>query len=302
MDIDELHRRQAWNLDQKIDHSIATIENFMAKTGHNCYVSFSGGKDSTILLFIARKWIDKRMPAVFLDTGNEYPEICKYVRKFENVTILHPHTNMVKIIQENGFPLVSKDVSKKVRDLKHTHSAKLRDIRLHGRPGSANKSGRCPVKWQNLAYMPFDISEKCCDLLKKKRFIEYEKETGLYPLIGVTAAESRLRTMEYIRRGGCSAFTGPRPRSFPISIWTEDDIKAMAKRFNIELCPIYNDIEVRQTGCMVCGYGADQNPAHWSYLYKHYPAVYRHMMNITNNGHTYREALLIAGATLPDAQ
>lgn len=300
MTIQELNERQHWTLDQKIDHCVGTIESFISRTGHNVYVSFSGGKDSTILLDIARRFVKKDMPAVFCNTGNEYPDIIKFVKQTENVTWLNLKTTMVEIIQKEGFPLVSKEVSEKIRQIRHTKSDKLRNIRLYGYPDRPHTMARCPKKWQFLKDADFDISERCCDELKKRRFKQFEKETGLYPLIGTTAAESRLRTMQYLIRGGCNAFNGSRPRSFPISIFTENDVMEYAMRFKIRLCPIYNDPKVRQTGCMLCGFGADQDPHHFDYVYEHYPKAYQYFMNIKNNGVTYRQALNYIGVKLPD--
>lgn len=296
----ELESRLSWTLDQKIDHCIGTIENFVSKTGHDVYVSFSGGKDSTVLLDIARRYYNKNILAVFCNTGNEYPEIVKFVHSIENTKVLRIKTNMVRIIQTKGFPLVSKDVSEKVRQLQHSKSDVLKDIRLHGYPGKGNRKGKLATKWQYLKDAPFDISERCCDIMKKETFKKFEKETGLYPLIGIRTQESRQRTMEYIKRGGCSAFIGSRPRSFPISIFTDRDIEEYIRRFNIKLCPIYNDPAVRRTGCMCCGFGADQDTKHFEYLYIHYPKVYAYFMSLKNHGVSYREALHYCHVQLPD--
>lgn len=301
MTIQELEERQAWNLDQKIDHAVGTIEAFKSRTGHNVYVSFSGGKDSTVLLDIVRRFVDPNCPAVFCNTGNEYPDIVRYIRTFPNVQIIRPSTSITRVIKDHGFPLVSKDVSAKVRQLRHTKSQKLIELRLHGRKNAkGNIVSRCPMKWQFLKDVPFDISERCCDEIKKKRFISYEHETGQYPLLGVTAAESRLRTMQYIARGGCNAFDGPRPRSFPLSIFTEQDIFDYVKRFNVKLCPIYYDGELHRTGCMICGFGAHLDSHKFDFLYNKYPKLYAYFMRLTNNGVTYRDALHEIGAKLPD--
>lgn len=300
MTIEELHERQSWTLNQKIDHAVGTIENFVAKAGKDVYVSFSGGKDSTVLLDITRRFYNKDTPAVFCNTGNEYPEIVKFVKSVPNVDILHLKTTMIKIIKEKGFPLISKDVSEKIRQLRHSRSEKLREIRLNGYPGRKRTMARCPRKWLYLKDAPFDISERCCDVLKKSRFKKFEKEHKLYPLIGIRADESRLRTMQYIIRGGCSAFDGPRPRSFPISIFTEKDIHDYIERFHVPICHIYKDPAIHRTGCMVCGFGADQDPEHFKYLYLHYPKVYRYFMSLQNHGVSYRDALHYCNVHLPD--
>lgn len=292
--------RLTWPLDQKIDHAVGTIENFMAKTGHKCYVSFSGGKDSTVLLDIARRFVDKDMPAVFCNTGNEYPNIVKYVQTHDNVTVITPKHNVKEVIAHQGFPLISKDTSLKIRQLKHSNSQKLINLRLNGRRDCKGGMSKCPTKWVYLKDAPFDVSERCCDDLKKRSFKKYERHTGLYPLIGTTTSESRLRLQQYITRGGCSAFTGQRPRSYPISIFTNKDIADYCQRFNIRLCSLYDDNNVRQSGCMVCGFGADRDPQHFDYLYQHYPKAYKYFMALQNNGVTYRDALHTIGVTLPD--
>lgn len=78
----ELKERQSWSLEQKIDHSLGTIEAFVSRMGgvDKVYLSFSGGKDSTVLLHLARR-IFPDILAVFCSTGNEYPEIIQFVNQ-----------------------------------------------------------------------------------------------------------------------------------------------------------------------------------------------------------------------------
>ena len=82
MDIKELKERQAWSLDQKIDHSLGAIDQFYQRLDGKVYVSFSGGKDSTVLYWLARK-IYPDIKAVFCNTGNEYPDIVKFVNNIK---------------------------------------------------------------------------------------------------------------------------------------------------------------------------------------------------------------------------
>jgi 3'-phosphoadenosine 5'-phosphosulfate sulfotransferase (PAPS reductase)/FAD synthetase len=74
MTYEELKYRQAWTLEQKIDHSVGVVSSFMGKVNGNIAASYSGGKDSTVMLDIIRRFVDKTVPAVFCNTGNEYPE------------------------------------------------------------------------------------------------------------------------------------------------------------------------------------------------------------------------------------
>ena len=70
MDLKELRERQSWTLDQKIDHALGVIDQFYQRLDGKCYVSFSGGKDSTIVLWLARK-IYPNIKGCFCNTGNE---------------------------------------------------------------------------------------------------------------------------------------------------------------------------------------------------------------------------------------
>ncbi len=85
MDIYELHNRQSWTLEQKIDHSLGVIEAFINRMGgvEKVYVSFSGGKDSTVLLHLARILYPDIL-AVFCNTGNEYLDIIRFVRQIQS--------------------------------------------------------------------------------------------------------------------------------------------------------------------------------------------------------------------------
>lgn len=82
--IKELKARKAWTLSQKIDHALATIGAFVSRLGglDKVYCSFSGGKDSTVLLHLCRVLFPDIL-AVFCSTGNEYPEIIQFVIKKE---------------------------------------------------------------------------------------------------------------------------------------------------------------------------------------------------------------------------
>lgn len=61
-------------------HSLNVISSFVERMGgvDKVYVSWSGGKDSTVLLDLCRK-IYPNILAVFCNTGNEYPDIVRFV-------------------------------------------------------------------------------------------------------------------------------------------------------------------------------------------------------------------------------
>lgn len=108
-----------------------------------------------------------------------------------------------EVIQKYGWPLISKEISQLISEAKHTQSEFLRGKRLHGVNGS--RTGMIPYKWQFLVDAPFEISHKCCDVMKKRPFNVYEKEVGRVGIIGIMAEESTLRLQSWIKHG-CNAF------------------------------------------------------------------------------------------------
>lgn len=304
MSITELQERQSWTLHQKIDHTVGAIEAFvtaMKKKGNGVYVSFSGGKDSTVLLDICRRYVDKDMLGVFCNTGNEYPSIVQFVRQTDNIEIIRPKLTVSQVLATYGFPLVSKEQSQGIRQVRHGKSEKLRNIRLYGtNPENGNITGKISEKWKFLIDAPFDISEKCCDCLKKRPFSAYEKKTNRRPILGTMAVESRLRIQSYVRRGGCNSFKEGKESSHPMSIWTDTDVWAYIRRFDIPYADIY-DMGANRTGCAFCGFGCHKETISRFWLpFELYPKMYNLFMKYENNGVTFREALHYMNIELPD--
>lgn len=118
-EISELSTLQSLPLDVKILKTKLRIKEWAQYWGgyENTYVSFSGGKDSTVLLDIARQ-VYPEIDAVFIDTGLEYPEIREFVKTYSNVTWVKPKMNFRKVIDTYGYPFVSKEISEKVYEVK----------------------------------------------------------------------------------------------------------------------------------------------------------------------------------------
>lgn len=108
---EELKQLQSLPLDVKIRKTQQRIKEWVGRFGEDgVYVSFSGGKDSTVLLDIVRKMYPG-IEAVFVNTGLEYPEIVDFVKQYENVTTLRPKKNFRQVLTEYGYPVISKNVS-----------------------------------------------------------------------------------------------------------------------------------------------------------------------------------------------
>lgn len=78
------------------------------------YVSFSGGKDSTVLKHIVDSMYDD-VPSLFVNTGLEYPEIQRFAMSQKNVVTVRPEMRFDQVIKKYGYPVISKEVSKNVQ-------------------------------------------------------------------------------------------------------------------------------------------------------------------------------------------
>lgn len=256
---DELKMLQALPLDIKIAKTKQRIREWVEHYGEDgVYVSFSGGKDSTVLKHIVDS-LGYDVPAVFVNTGLEYPEIQTFVRevkggKYEcfnnNVEILRPEVRFDEVIEKHGYPVISKEVSQVINEARRclqTGKYSYRMKRLNGEllDKNGNKSRYNCEKWRFLLDAEFKISHKCCDVMKKQPVKKYENETGRKCIIGTMATESMAREQAWMKTG-CNAFESKRPISKPLSFWTEQDILHYIKRFDVPYCPVYGEIQVKQ--------------------------------------------------------
>lgn len=156
------------------------------------YVSFSGGKDSTVLLDLVRR-ICPDVPSVFCDTGLEYPEVRKYALLKNNVLVVRPEMNYKQVLETFGYPLISKEVSDNIyRARKGSKNAidRMNGINPDGTESSFKKAN---IKFKYLLYSPFKISNKCCYIIKKNPIKRYERESSNKPIIATMACESTYR-------------------------------------------------------------------------------------------------------------
>lgn len=112
----DLKQKQALPLEAKILLTKARVREWVNYYGEDgVYISFSGGKDSTVLLDLVRNECSyKNIPAVFVDVPTQYPELRDFAKTFDNVTILKPKISFMKACEKYGFPLISKEVAKSV--------------------------------------------------------------------------------------------------------------------------------------------------------------------------------------------
>lgn len=294
MDMYKLKLRQAMPLELKIRFTTRRIEEWVNYYGiDGCYVSFSGGKDSTVLLHLVRS-LYPEIKAMFVDTGLEYPEIKQFVKSIDNVDIIRPEKMFNQVIDDYGFPIISKEVSECVdqaRKALTTGKYQYRLNKLKGLDKNGNPSPFGCTKWAFLLDAPFKVSNQCCNVMKKRPAHKYYKQTGRVPMIGTLAEESRLRTQQYLKTG-CNGFNNKIPTSNPLAFWTEQDILQYLKDFNVPYASVYGEINqdkngkyyttgCQRTGCMFCGFGChlEKEPNRFQKLKETHPKQYDYIIN-----------------------
>lgn len=203
---DDLRRLQALPLEIKIKMTQRRIRDWVKKYGEDgVYVSFSGGKDSTVLLHIVREMYPD-IEAVFVNTGLEYPEIQRFVKTFANVTILRPKMRFDEVIKRYGYPMISKEISQKVHDATNKHGGtayqKLAGTFSRGEKKNTYYPAGKPHKYFPLVEkVDFRVSHYCCEVMKKRPAKEFEKQSGKKPILATMASESLVREQQWLRSG-----------------------------------------------------------------------------------------------------
>ena len=247
----DLKQMQSLPLDIKIRMTKERIRQWYEYWDGQVYVSFSGGKDSTVLKHIVDSMYDD-VPAVFVNPGLEYPEIQKFAMSQKNVVTVRPEMRFDEVIKKYGYPVVSKEVAQTVCEAKKNAQTGKYIYRIKKLNGELiGKNGKPSTynipQWKFLLDAPYDISHKCCDVMKKKPAKTYEKTTGRKAIIGTLASESTLRKTQWVRYG-CNAFESKRPTSQALSFWTEQDILHYLKQFDVPYCSVYGEIVLVDDG------------------------------------------------------
>lgn len=281
LDFWQLTFRQNLPLDLKEKYSERRIREWYTRHNGEVYISFSGGKDSTVLLDLVRR-IYPDVPGVFIDSGLEYPEIRKFVKTFDNIIWIKPRKNFKEVITKFGYPVISKEVSQKIYEIRTTNSDVLKNKRLDG---DEKGNGKLPEKYKHLIGADFKISSKCCDILRKSPAKIFEYKTHKKPFIGTMAEDSFTRRTNYLFQG-CNAFHLARQVSTPIAFWKESDIWEYIKKYDIKYSSIY-DKGLKNSGCMFCLFGIhlEGHPNRLDNLKNIHPFLYKYCMEKLNYKH-----------------
>ena len=298
---DELKQYQSLSLESKIYMTATRVKGWINEYGADgVYISFSGGKDSTVLMDLIRNQFGYNIPAAFVNVPTQYPELKEFAKTWDNVVILQPKMSFYDICNKYGFPLISKEISHKV-DVVRKNPETSKYLRFFDGSQKGVSMFDCS-RYSYMLHAPFNINNKCCDELKKKPLYQYEKETKRVPFTATMANESFVRTQKWMQHG-CNGFDLNRPVSNPMSFWTEQDVLQYIHDYKLPICSVYGDVieengifkttGCNRTGCMLCGFGChlkkDQN--RFIELKETHPKMYSLLDIMQNNGVTFREAI-----------
>lgn len=254
----------------------------MDKRGSNVHVSV-GGLDSITLLMFLRHIGLKDVPAI--GVGNIEDKSIQRIHKQLGVINIKSYKSKVEVINEVGFPVISKRIAGKIDMLQHP-SEKNKTVRHAiitgecGEQGHFAKNSRMqlPKKWLNLfagmandeygthyKTAPFPVSNKCCYYLKEKPCDDWAREHNSFPFLGIMASEGGQRE-EALVDHGCNYYGKTVCRSAPFAPFMRQDLLQLALDLDVPIPEIYGTIDrkpdgtlyttkAQRTGCSMCGFG-----------------------------------------------
>lgn len=295
--IQEMRQLQALPLQDKITLAQTRIVEWYEAFGGNVCISYSGGKDSTVLLHLVRE-IYPDTPAVYVDTRLDFPEIREHVKATANVIWIKPEMNFRDVIQQYGYCYPSKETANVIEKARAGTIWANQYIQGNNRDGTASIFKERYKRWQWLIDIPFKISDYCCKIMKERPLEKFQKEHGLFPYVGITNDESIRRQRAWLRTG-CNSFKTN--KSKPLSLWTEQNILRYIVNEGLTIPTVYGEIvdaetnssmfidelpncklkttgETR-TGCIFCPIAAHlEKPNKFQRLKVSHPELYRYCM------------------------
>lgn len=268
MEINERDKKQEQPIpeDKKSDYlwilqnRIFRIFNVVTQYGEDkFYISFSGGKDSTVLSALVDMAIPgNKIPRVYANTGIEYDMIRKFVESKAEVddrfVIIKPKVPIKKMLEEEGYPFKSKEHSVYVKkyqrgglNYKSDRAYTQLEPTLSGRPIMR----ACPriLMYQFTDENKLKISDACCERMKEKPMETWSKENGRpYHISGIMREEDGRR-----KQSQCLAFHGGKIAFNPLVQITKDWEEWFIEKYDIEICDLYKPpYNFRRTGCKGC--------------------------------------------------
>jgi 3'-phosphoadenosine 5'-phosphosulfate sulfotransferase (PAPS reductase)/FAD synthetase len=265
----------------EIDFYLEDLKSKFTKIDFDKYMlSYSGGRDSHFLYWFIKDYMkDDKIEIVGINTGMEHKEILRRILDNSD-TVLKPIMNKFEIKEKYGIPCFTKKQDEQIQRYQGGSKSKYTYDLVH-QTNKTTYNLNNTASYLTATNQLHKVSNKCCLYTKKKPMKLYAKKVGKDSIIGVRADESKSRKDVYK-----SCFT--KQGTFtPIFDLTNDMLKEIEKRYNIEIPKIYNYID--RTGCMGCPYGHNiykelslVTPQQQKYYYKYFKESYK-VLGIDNS-------------------
>lgn len=285
--------------------------------GYNCHVSV-GGLDSITLCSLIRSmgYGADKVPAI--SASNLEDISIQKVHKELECIVVKPLKPKVKVLQEEGFPVLSKKIANKIATLsKPTENNKtIRHAIITGECGekgyyATDSKMRLPMTYLKLfggldeegralgykAPTNFKVSSTCCYYLKEAPCDLWAKEHHSVPFLGLMASEGGQRA-DALEENGCNYWGKSTARSCPFAFFYHSDVVRLAVDLGVHIPEIYGEVKTRtndnlpdgieyyttgeqRTGCSMCGFGIqmESRPHRFDRLYERNPKEWNFWLN-----------------------
>jgi len=306
MTIREFIQRQGLPYEAKLIHAERVAREFRDHVD-DAHVSVGGLDSITLLIWLRSIGID--VPAISVSCLED--QSIQRVHKQIGVIPLKPIKSKATVMNECGFPVLSKQIAGKIDLLQHP-TEKNKTVRHAIMTGETGKQGgyrtgtrmKMPQKWLNLfggyenerygtnyAKPNFQVSNKCCYYLKEKPCDDWARQHKSSPYLGLMASEGGQREKALMMHG-CNYYGKTVTRSCPFAIFNRQDILQLALDFNVPVPEVYGEIvrdpdgtlrttRAQRTGCSMCGFGIhlETRPHRFDRLYEDNPQEWDYWMH-----------------------
>lgn len=286
-------------LDLKILNAMHRIEDLYNDSDGKCFVSFSGGKDSMVLLALIRMCEDvltiplNGIKAVFFQTGIELGVTSDFVKwakenYYPNLDIIRPEKTFDWIIRNKGKPIKSK-VKSELLERWH-RGARTRSVAQNlvlGLSNQGKKATRSSLADKDFHMIHDDFSIKisgnCCKYMKKMPSKKYAKEHEMKGIMtGLRSGEGGARNLNAMARKTeghiCTFVRDGVIYKTPIIDWSDEDVEEFVEKYHVPLSRAYTEFGFRRTGCMCCPFSLKIEDD-LKYLFYHEPNRYKAAMH-----------------------
>lgn len=233
---------------------VEKIRQVISKYGEDSfYVSFSGGKDSTVLSWLIDYAIpNNKIPRVYANTGIELNMVREFVVELQKtddrIVIIKPTVPIKQMLEKEGYPFKSKEHSLYLSEYQRM-GEKSACYQRYLYPEEKRKRYGCPkiLRYQFTPDFNLKISKKCCDELKKKPLKKWMKENNkTFCITGMIRVEGGTRNQ-------ISCINVKQKKFHPLAPVTKDWEEWLIDKYNIKICDIYKaPYNFDRTGCKGC--------------------------------------------------